>query len=128
MENEKNIKRTAQDYAGTVEDIKNSKGNWCSMIFHGRYKGALGKMILNEFLDGKNGRPAEFTERDILIAIQEAGGREFTDYAYDGHRRDPDWYFVKEILDWCLRHHMFIERCNGVYRRKIFETLKNKEE
>jgi len=128
MENEKNIKRTAQDYAGITEDLKNSKMRWWYLCIRWKYKAALGELILNEFLDGTNWRPAEFTEKDILMAIQEWGWRDFRTYEYDGHRRDPDWYFVKEILDWCLRHHMFIERCNGVYRRKIFETLKNKEE
>ncbi len=127
MEHSEKIKRTAQDYAWIVEDIKNSKERWCSMIFHGRYKAELGRMILDEFLNGTNWRPIEFTERDISIAIQEAGWREFNDYTYDGHRRDPDWYFVKEILEWCLRHHMFIHRCNGIYRRDILETLKDKK-
>jgi hypothetical protein len=42
------------------------------LIIRGRYKAALGTLILNEFLDGKNGRPAEFTEKDVIGAIYDA--------------------------------------------------------
>lgn len=127
MENSEKIKRSAEDYAGIVEDLKNAKNNWRSLIIRGRYKAALGRIILNEFLEGTNARPIEFTERDINRAIQEAGWRDFEDYEYDGHRRDPDWYFVKDTLEACLGHHMFIHRCNGVYRRNISEALKEKK-
>ena len=68
-----------------------------------------------------------FTKKDILVAIQQAGWREFSHYEYDGHRRDPDWYFVDEILAWCISHNMLIEKSNDVYRRKLFNVLKDKE-
>jgi len=42
MENEKNIKRTAEDYAGTLEDLKHKKRGESSLIIRGRYKAALG--------------------------------------------------------------------------------------
>ena len=128
MENSKNILRTAEDYAGKLEELKHKKKHWGSLIIRGRYKAALGEMILNEFLEGTNGRPEQFTKQDILTAIHQAGGREFRDYSYDGHRRDPDYYFVDEILDGCLRHDMGIEGCKQGYRRKILEVLKEKEE
>lgn len=124
MENQKNIRRTAADYTGTLEDLKHKKRGESSLIIRGRYKAALGEIILNEFLDGTNERPEQFTKRDILTAIHQAWGREFRDYEYDGHRRDPDHYFVDDILDGCIRHDMRIEKNNEGYRRKIFDVLK----
>jgi hypothetical protein len=85
----------------------------------------LGKIILNEFLDGTNGRPETFTKRDILTAIHQAGGREFETYTYDGHRSDPDGFFVDDILDGCIRHNWRVERSNEGYRRKLVEVLKD---
>jgi len=128
MENSKKIQRTAQDYAGKLEELRNTKNNSWYLFIRGRYKAALGKIILNEFLDGTNGRPEQFTKRDILLAIHQAGGREFETYTYDGHRSDPDWYFVDEILDGCIRHRMFVDRSNVTYSRKLVEALKDKEE
>lgn len=87
----------------------------------------MGQIILNEFLDGTNGRPEEFTKQDILVAIRQAGGREFETYTYDGHRSDPDGFFVDDILDGCIRHNMRIERNNEGYRRKIFDVLNDTE-
>jgi hypothetical protein len=81
-------------------------------------------MILNEFLDGTNGRPEQFTKEEIITAIHQAGGRTFRDYEYDGHRRDPTGNFVDELLDGCIRHDMRVERSNEGYRRKIFDVLK----
>ncbi len=128
MQKSEKIKRTAQDYAGTLEDLKNSKDNyWNYLIIRGRYKAALGTIILNEFLDGKNGRPVEFTEKDVIGAIHQAWWRDFEDYSYDGHRRDPDRYFVKKTLDWFARHNILVEKNNEIYRRKILETLKSEE-
>ncbi len=127
MENSKNIKRTAEDYAGTLEDLKNKKNDWWYLIIRWRYKAALGEIILNEFLDWTNDRPIEFTERDIIRAIEIAWWREFRDYEYDWHRWEPDWYFIKETLKFCLHHNMLIEIHKDAYRRKIFETLDNKE-
>ena len=124
MENEKNIKRTAEDYAGTLEDLKHKKRGESSLIIRGRYKAALGEIILNEFLDGTNERPEQFTKRDILTAIHQAWGREFRDYEYDGHRRDPNGNFVEELLDGYIRHDMRVEKSNEGYRRKIFDVLK----
>lgn len=127
MENSKNIKRTAADYAGKLEELKNSRNEEWYLIIRGKYKAALGKIILNEFLDGTNGRPEQFTKQDILTAIHQAGGRAFETYTYDGHRSDPDGYFVDEILDGCIRHNMRVEKSNELYRRKIFDVLKDKE-
>ncbi len=127
MENEKKIKRTTEDYAGITEDLKNGRDNAWYLCIRWRYKAVLWQMILYEFLDGKNWRPEMFTKKDILVAIQQAGWREFTHYEYDGHRRDPDWYFVDEILEWCIRHNRLIEKSNDVYRRKLFNILKDKE-
>ena len=127
MENSKNILRTAEDYAGILEDLKHKKRGDSSLIIRGRYKAALGKIILNEFLEGTNERPEQFTKRDILTAIHQAGGREFRDYSYDGHRRDPDHYFVDEILDGCIRHRMFVDRSNVTYSRRLVEVLKERK-
>lgn len=127
MENQKNIKRTAEDYAGTLEDLKHKKRGESSLIIRGRYKAALGKIILNEFLDGTNKRPEQFTKQDILTAIRQAGGREFETYTYDGHRSDPDGYFVDDILDGCIRHDMRVEKSNVTYSRKLVEVLKDTE-
>lgn len=128
MENEKNSKRTAADYAGKLEELKQSRNEEWYLIIHGKYKAALGQIILNEFLDGTNDRPEQFTRQDILTAIRQAGGRTFRDYEYDGHRWDPNGNFVDELLDGCIRHDRRVEKSNDVYRRKIFDTLKDKKE
>lgn len=127
MENQKNIKRTAEDYASKREELKNSRNEEWYLLIRGKYKAALGQIILNEFLDGTNERPEQFTKQDILSAIQQGGGRAFRDYEYNGHRSDPHGYFVDEILDGCIRHDMRVERSNEGYRRKIFDVLKDTE-
>lgn len=128
MENQKNILRTATDYAGKLEELKHQKRDGSSLIIHGRYKAALGQIILNEFLDGTNERPEEFTKEEVITAIHQAGGRTFRDYEYDGHRRDPTGNFVDEILDGCIRQNMRLEKHNELYRRKILDVLNKKEE
>jgi hypothetical protein len=133
MGNSEKIKRTAEDYAGVTADLKNGKDSWWRyLIIRGRYKAALGKIILNEFLDWTNERPVEFTEKDVLIAIHQAWWREFETYEYDGHRSDPSGYFVQDILEGCMRHDKRLKRREGVYmrddlyRKRLLETLKNR--
>jgi tRNA(Ile)-lysidine synthase TilS/MesJ len=95
-----------------------------NMIKWAKVRGLSGMLAITGYIF----RPLlSFTKQDILTAIHQAGGREFREYEYDGHRSDPYWYFVDTILEGCIRHNMRVEKNNELYRRKIFDVLKEKK-